>query len=404
MFYSPFLYSFYRTLWLVGFFSNIGSWIQTLTASVYITQLTNSSILIGLIQTCAVLPGFIFAIPSGVIADLYDRKFIILCAQIFMLLVAFTMAIISYYGYMNAWLLISTTFLLNAGLALNQPAWQANTTTLIPPTEIKKAAALNNLNYNFSRCIGPAIAGFLYSHLGPVWLFSLNSISFLGIIWVFVMRIPSNPQRRQKLTLNKFKIGFTEGFLLFKTFPTLKFIVSKSFLYFFLSSALWTLLPYIVIIHNKMSAASLGLLTTAAGIGALITPYAIHVLRQRFNDNQLTNVSLVLTSIALFCLAETASFSILFILMALFGYAWSLAISVFNGIIQAEFPENIRSRLIGTYYLFFAGSQALGSYLSAVLVHHLGLNDAFFIISLVATLITLLYLFLPSSLWEESIP
>jgi MFS family permease len=403
MFYSPLRYPLYRDLWLVGFFSNIGSWIQTVTASILITELTHSALLIGLIQTMATAPLFIFAIPAGILADIYDRKRIILYAQIFMLLIALLMAMLSYLGYMNAWLLISMTFLLNAGLALNLPAWQANSSTLIPPNEIKNAVALNNLNYNLTRCIGPGIAGYLFASLGPVWLFSLNSLSFIGIIWLFFTHMPSNSKRQGQITFTKIKQGFRQSLSFFKDYPSLKYIILKSALYFSITASLWTLLPYMVIVHYKLPSSSLGLLTMAAGLGALINPYILYHLRQHMNDNQLTTLSFIGTALILFYLDESSQFNVFFMLMFLFGFIWSLSISIFHGIIQGEFHESIRSRLIGTYFLFFAGFQALGGYLGAVLTHIIGLDNTIWGMAGLAFMIGVAYYFIPTLSWQENL-
>src|SRR5579862_9053976 len=117
MFYSPLKYSIYRAIWIATFFSNIGTWIHTVTSALLMTKLTSSSTLIALVQTSSMLPIFIFSIPAGVIADTYNRRTIVILAQVLMSFMAFSMAIITYMGGMTNVLLLCMTFILNIGLA-----------------------------------------------------------------------------------------------------------------------------------------------------------------------------------------------------------------------------------------------------------------------------------------------
>lgn len=376
MFYSPLKNSIYRAVWLALFFSNIGTWVHTVTSSLLMTKLTTSSTMIALVQASAMLPIFIFGIPAGVIADLYERKSVVIYAQILMSLLAFSMAIVAYVGMMTDILLLTMTFLLNIGLAFNQPAWQALSSTLVPTHDIKQAAALNNLSFNLSRCIGPAIAGFYFASLGPSFLFALNGLSFLGVIFVFQYKVHSNPKTKNPIGLMTIVNGFTESLEFFTEFPTLKFIILKAFIYFVLSSCLWAILPYIIIVFHHMTDKDLGLLTSAAGIGAVLNAYYIYHLRKYLSDSQLTTLAMILSGLVMLLFLIFYSVQLYFGIMLIFGFSWSLSVSVFNGILQAEFPSHTRSRLIGMYYVFFASAQALGSYFSGLSIEILGLNTA----------------------------
>jgi len=376
MFYSPLKYSIYRTVWIATLFSNIGTWAHTVTSSLLMTSLTTSSTIIALVQTASMLPMFLFAIPAGVMADLRNRKTIVICSHVLMSILAFSMAIVTLLGGMSDILLLSMTFLLNIGLAFNQPAWQALSSIMVPSTEIKQAAALNNLSFNLSRCIGPAIAGYYFSVLGPAFLFMLNGFSFLGVIAVFNAKVNISNQTNNKLTLTAFIQGFKESFGFFNQYPSLRFIAIKSFIYFVLASSIWATLPYIVIVYYHMTDKDYSILICAAGMGAVLNAYAIFYLRKYFNDAQLTTLSLLLSGMVMLFFVLFNSFYLYFLFMLIFGYSWSLSVSVFNGTLQAEFPLHIRSRLIGIYTVFFASGQAIGSYLSGQAIQTLGFKMA----------------------------
>lgn len=392
MFYSPLKNTIYRAIWVAVFFSNVGTWVHIVTGSLLMTKLTTSSAMIALVQTCTMLPLFLFSIPAGVIADLYNRRTIVICAQILMSLLAFCMAILTYNGEMNAVLLLITTFILNIGFAFNQPAWQALSSTLMPAHEIKQAAALNNLSFNLSRCIGPAIAGFYFSTLGPAFLFALNGLSFLGVIYAFYVKVEThNTESKNAIDLNEFLDGFKNAFGFFKEFPQLKFIFLKAFLYFILASSLWATLPYIIIVYHHLSDKDLGILTSAAGIGAVLNAYYIFYLRKYLTDNQLTTLALFVAGLVIFIFSQFYSYYLYFLLMLLFGFSWSLSVSVFNGILQSEFPKHIRSRLIGLYCVFFASAQAFGSILTGKAMQFFGLNASLLFVSLVMLMVGTIY-------------
>lgn len=391
MFYSPLKHSLYRSIWLATLCSNIGTWIHTVTASLLMAKLTSSVTLIALVQTTAMLPILLFAIPGGVLGDFYDRKTIVIYTYSFMSIIALLMAIVTYAGYMTDWMLLSSLFLLSTGLALNQPASQAIISTILPKDEVKQAAVLANLSFNFSRSIGPAIAGFFFASLGAACLFTLNAISFLGIIFVFRAKVRSDEKSKHPFAFNLLTRGFRDGWMFLKKIPLFRFIVCKSTWYFTLASSVFALLPYIIIIHNKMSDHDLGLLTGAIGVGAVINASLFHRLRLSLSDHKITTSSMFITAFTILGLNQFHSFALLMINMLIFGCAWSMAISTFNGTLQADFPNQIRSRLVGIYFASFAAAQAMGAYFSGHLVDYLGVTQALSLISIAMLVISLYY-------------
>lgn len=387
MFYTPLKSKVFRYVWLVMFFSNIGTWAHAVTASILITHLTTSSIFISLIQTASVLPLFLFSVIAGVLADFYDRKFMIMSAQAIMASIAFIMALLCYLNLMTPYLLIIMTFLLNMGNAFNFPAWQAASSTLVPKEEIKQSAALNNLSFNLSRCIGPAIAGYFFSSLGAGFLFFLNGISFVSAILIFNKMLPAK-KNPSIIKVKHIYRGLIEILSIHQKIPEIKFIFLKSSIYFFCAASIWALLPYIVIVHG---AKDLGVLTGMAGLGAILNAYTIYYFRKTLSDSHLTTLALFLSSLVIIAVSYFSSFYSLAIIMLLFGYSWSIAISVFNGIFQAEFPLEIRARMIGLYWVFNAGSQAAGGYFSGVLVKYIGLSCGLMAIFLIGFVAFIMY-------------
>jgi MFS family permease len=117
----------FRWLWIASLTSNVGTWMQNVGAAWLMTELSASSLMVALVQAATNLPFFVLAVPAGALADIVDRRRLLLVAQSWMLLVAAALAAVTFAGQMTPWLLLGMTFLLGLGTALNSPAWQATT-------------------------------------------------------------------------------------------------------------------------------------------------------------------------------------------------------------------------------------------------------------------------------------
>src|SRR4051812_16283304 len=165
--FAPFARPLFRWLWIASLGSNIGSWMQNVAAAWLMTELSASALMIALVQAATNLPVFVLAVPSGALADIVDRRRLLLVAQCWMLLVAAALAAATYAGLMTPWRLLTMTFLLGLGSALNAPAWQATTPELVPREEVPAAVALSGVSMNVARAVGPAVGGLVVAAGGP---------------------------------------------------------------------------------------------------------------------------------------------------------------------------------------------------------------------------------------------
>ncbi|HEX6203662.1 MAG TPA: MFS transporter, partial [Thermoanaerobaculia bacterium] len=181
---SPLALPLFRSLWLATLASNLGTWLQNVGAAWLMTELTTSPVLVALVQAATSLPMFLLALPAGALADVYDRRRLLLLAQGWMLVVAALLAALTLAGTMTPWLLLAATFALGLGAAVNQPAWQAIIPELVPREELAPAVALGSVGFNLARAAGPALGGAIVATAGPGANFLLNALSFLGVIVV----------------------------------------------------------------------------------------------------------------------------------------------------------------------------------------------------------------------------
>src|SRR5215467_3370481 len=174
----------FRALWIASLTSSIGTWMHEVGAAWLMTSLTLSPVMVALMQTAASLPIVLLALPAGAIADMLDRRRMLLFTQGWMLASAAALGVFTVLGATTPWLLLILTFALGAGAAMNAPAWQATTPEAVPRADIPAAVALTGLGLNLARAVGPAIGGVIVTATGAWAVFLLNAVSFIGVIVV----------------------------------------------------------------------------------------------------------------------------------------------------------------------------------------------------------------------------
>src|SRR5262245_35842160 len=179
---SPLRYPVFRSVGIASVASNIGTWMQSVGAAWLMTSLTPSPLLVALMQTAVSLPVLLLGLPAGALADVVDRRKLLLVTESWMLLVALALGVLTLAGLVSAWTLLALTFLLGLGAALDAPAWQAIIPDLVERQELPSAVALNATGFNVARAVGPAVGGLVVAAAGPAAVFLLNAASFLGVL------------------------------------------------------------------------------------------------------------------------------------------------------------------------------------------------------------------------------
>src|SRR5258705_8264036 len=174
----------FRALWLAAVASNIGTWMHNVGADWLMTTLAPSPLMVGLMQTAENAPLFLLALPAGALADIVDRRRLLLLSQGWMLASAVALALLTFFGLTTPWILLILIFCLGLGSALNAPAWQAILPELVPRSELFAAVSLNSVAFNIARAVGPALGGLVVAAVGPWAVFFLNSLSFVGVLIV----------------------------------------------------------------------------------------------------------------------------------------------------------------------------------------------------------------------------
>jgi MFS family permease len=355
----------YRALWIAQLVSNLGTWMQTVGAQWMLVGDPRAAVLVPLVQTATTLPVMLLALPSGVLADLVDRRRLLIATQGAMAAGVGLLASLTGAGLTTPAVLLTLLFVIGCGQALTMPAWQAIQPDLVPAEQIPAAAALGSMSMNGARAIGPAIAGVLVSLSGPTLVFALNAVSFVGIVIVLVA------WRRPTVTSNyppeRALAALSAGGRFIRSSPIVRRILLRAALFIAPGSAIWGLLPVIAADRLGLSSSGYGVLLGALGAGAVLGAFLLSRLRARFGQNTLLTVGAGGFAVATAVLAVVPNFAAVFVALVVGGAAWLLSLSTLNASMQLNLPAWVRARGLSVYQLIFMGGQALGSVVWGVL-------------------------------------
>jgi MFS family permease len=183
--------------------SDVGTFMQSVGAAWLMTSLTRNPLYIALIQTASALPFFLLALPAGSIGDIFDRRKLILGTETWMLVIAVVLTVTTFAGVMTPWLLLLLTLGLSIGDAVESPTWRAIFPELVDKEELPAALALNGIEFNLARAVGPGLGGFIVASVGVGAAFAFNALSFFGVI--AVIKRWKRPARKSTLPAETFR-------------------------------------------------------------------------------------------------------------------------------------------------------------------------------------------------------
>jgi MFS family permease len=361
--FSPFRYPVFRAIWIANLFSNLGGTLQGVGAAWLMTELTPSHQLVALVQASATVPIMLFGVFAGAIADNYDRRVVMLVAQVSMLVVSAALAGLAYAHMLTPVLLLAFTLSVGIGTALNAPAWQASVRQQVEPREIPQAIALNSISFNIARSIGPALGGVLISIWDVSFAFAINAISYVGLIGVLLWWKPeARPTDAPAPAKRAILPAVAVGIRYCATNGPLRRLLVRGFALGISLAAYQSLLPAVVSANVNGSELDFGLMLGLFGIGSITAAPFTGAMRRRLG---LEGILAVGAGMFVFALSLVAAVhDILYALPAAFvaGMAWVMILTTLNTAVQLRSPDAILGRCLSIYQAVTFGGMALGSW------------------------------------------
>ena len=367
---SPLRSPVFRAVWIALVASNVGTWMQSVGAAWLMTSLTPSPLLVALMQTAASLPILLFGLPAGALADVVDRRKLLLVTESWLLLVALTLGVLTLAGLMSAWTLLALIFLMGLGAALDGPAWQAVVSDLVERQELPSAVSLNIVGFNVARAVGPALGGFVVAAAGPAAVFMLNAVSFLAVLVAIYRwrrtRVPSAAPPEDML-------GATaSGMRYVRHAPALQAVLVRTGVFIFGASALWALLPVVTRQELSLDATGYGIILGCLGLGAVAGALLLPRLRRSLPIDALTAAATLVFAGATLALAYLRFMPLVLVSMVAGGMAWMAMTSSVNVAAQTAAPAWVRARAVSLYILVFQGLMAVGGFAWGALAQQFG--------------------------------
>ena len=353
---APFREPMFRTLWIAAVISYTGTWMQNVGSGWLMTSLTMSPMMVSLVQAATSLPVFLVALPAGALADMVDRRKLLLLAQAWMVLASASLGIITIAGRVTPWSLLAFTFLLGLGAVLNDPAWQAITPQVISKREFTSAVALNSVGFNVARSVGPVLGGLVIAVAGSGYAFLLNAASFFGVIF-FLYRWKNAPNPAP-VPARRILKALAAGFRYLRGAPSVQSVLLRTGLFSVFASALWALLPLIARPHGSVG---YGLLLGFFGLGALAGAGFVPLLRRQISVDALVALAIVLFAVVTFALGYVSNLHWLCFVLFVGGLSWIIILASLNISAQTMSPDWVRARSLSMYLLVLQGGMAAGS-------------------------------------------
>ena len=375
---SPFRHSTFTVLWLATVVSNIGTWMQNAAAGWLMTGLNPDPLIVSLVQVATSLPMFLLGLPAGALADIVDRRRLLIVVQIVSTILIAVFGILVWQLLVTPATLLVFTFLIGAAAALIAPAWQSIVPQLVPRADLAPAVALNSVGLNVSRAVGPALAGLIIAVLGIAAPFFLNAVSNLGVIAALVWWRTAATSARA-LPPERFGAAIRTGLRHAAHNPHLRATLIRAGGFFLFASAYWGLLPLVARDQVAGGPELYGLLLGAIGAGAVLGAFALPRLKAGLGPDKLFAAGTIGTGAALILFGLARSPAIAVIASVVAGLSWIAVLATINVSAQVALPAWVRGRGLAVFVTVQFGGMSLGGVLWGQVGAMIGLPGAHFI-------------------------
>ena len=360
---GPFRHPAFAVYWTGGFVSNIGTWLQTVAASVYVYQLTGSTIAVGILNFASFLPIFLFSILGGVVGDHFDRRVVVIVTHGVSGVLASILALIALAGAPSELAVIVIAFLLNTSYAVAKPALVSILPATVPRDEITDAVGINTLQFVIAQMIGPVLAAVMIATAGIGWAFALNAVSYLAPIiamldlWRRGLAGGTAGARHAASAVggaaNAVRIG---AMAYVRSHPWVAAILVGIVACSAPLEIVRTLSPAIAESLGEPESAA-GFLIAAQSVGSAIALLAFVPLRRSGRSRDLARVGLLVQAGGLVLTVVASNLTVAAIAGGLLGFGFSLSFPVLTSTLQAEVPDIVRGRVMAVHQMAHLGNR-----------------------------------------------
>ena len=371
--FRAFRYRDFRLMWTGACVSTIGTFVQQFAQSWLVYDLTKDAFYLGLDLFLGQLPIMLFSLFGGVFADRMDRRKMLLASQYIQMTCAFLLAILFATHVVRVWHILALSFFVGLGQSFGGPAYSALLPTLVDAKDLQNAIAMNSIQFNLARIVGPTIGGLAYTTLGATWCFTLNGISYIAvIISLFVIHVKFVPAKSTESVLKSMK----EGIQFIRCRDGMSALVILAFCTTLFGFSLNGFLPVFVRTIFHRGPETYTLLLVCSGAGSIAGALSVAAVEKMKGQGRLTLIILIVLGLVIAAFAISRWLPLSCVLMFLAGTTIMASASFMLSLAQLITTDAMRGRVMSVYNLAFRAGIPLGALILGKLIPIFGVSKA----------------------------
>lgn len=363
--FKAFHYRDFRLMFVGACISSIGTWMQILAQQWLILDITKSPFYLGLDAFLSGIPVFLLSIIGGVVADRVERRRVLLFSQFVQMSSAFILTVLIFFHVVRIWEILCLSFVCGTAQSFGGPAYSALIPTLVKKEDMPNAIALNSIQFNLARVLGPAIGGVALDKLGSVWCFGLNGLSFLApVISLTILTTRYLPQKTGESVLHSIK----EGFRFIRHQGAMESLIVLAFAMTAFGFPMMTFLPWFARTTFQGGPWTFTLLLCASGIGAVVGSLLVAWMGNAQHKGRIALASLVWLGLGIGIFSLSTNLVLSCAVLFLTGIGLMTVFANVNSLVQLITPNEMRGRVMSVYNSAFRGGMPMGNLVTGWLV------------------------------------
>jgi predicted MFS family arabinose efflux permease len=363
--FKAFQYPNFRLLWAGACTSSIGTWMQEVAQNWLVLEITGSPFLLGVDAFLGDIPIFLFSLVGGVIADRMDRRILLLGSQLVQMVSATTLAVLIATHHIQVWHILLSSFIVGTAQAFGGPAYSALVPSLVEIEDLPNAIALNSIQFNLARVIGPVLGGLALKYAGGAWCFGLNALSFVAvIISLLKLNINFKPAR----TADSILTGVKQGISFIRKQGAMETLIGIAFCMTLLAIPMITFLPVFAKNVFHQTEMTYTLFLVCSGLGSITGALTVATLGNIPNKGRIALSMLIALGLGIYGFSQSTVVALSCVLLFVSGAVLMCALAMIASLVQLITPNDMRGRVMSVYNVAFRGGMPFGSVLTGRLV------------------------------------
>ncbi|HBY60517.1 MAG TPA: MFS transporter [Solibacterales bacterium] len=387
--FKAFEYRDFRLMWMGACTSSIGTWMQKLAQSWLVLDISGSPFLLGLDAFLGEIPIFLFSLVGGVVADRVDRRHILIASQVLQMTCAITLTVLVATGVVEVWHILTLSFLVGVAQAFGGPAYLSLVPTLVGPEDLPNAIALNSIQFNLARVIGPVLGGLALTNLGAAWCFALNGASYVPvIITLLLVRMRFTPAKTAESMMESMK----EGIRFIRKQGAMESLIGLAFTMTLLGMPMIVFLPVMAKDVFHQGANTYTLLLSVSGLGSILGALFVAGSGHRKHKGRTALILLIALGALMAGFALSQNLYLSCALLFVSGAALIAVFALVTSLVQLVTPDAMRGRVMSVYNVAFRGGMPIGNLVAGRFIAEFSAPPVLVVNGVLLTILGLWYL------------